>query len=68
MADAELKVSVDTDQFKAILDDFVQNTLPNAVREIVRDEMVSQESKSLMYEVSKIAIRQAIGYAASSSE
>ena len=42
MADEELKVSVDTDQFKAILDDFVQNTLPNAVREIVRDEIRKQ--------------------------
>ena len=38
MADIELNVSVDTDQFKAMLDAFVQNTLPGAVQEIVRSE------------------------------
>lgn len=51
MADAELKVIVDTEQFKSMLDDFVQNTLPNAVREIVRDEMHKQIKAAAMSSV-----------------
>ena len=51
MADAELKVIVDTEQFKAMLDDFVQNTLPDAMREIVRDEMHKQITATAMSSV-----------------
>ena len=51
-SNAEMKVSFDTTDLQALLNDFIEHTLPNAVREIVRDELVSQ----------------AIGYAASSNE
>ena len=42
MANAEMSVKFDTSDLQTLLDDFIQNTLPDAVREIVRDELGKQ--------------------------
>ena len=42
MSELEMKISVDTKELQSMLDDFIKNTLPNAVREIVRDEIRKQ--------------------------
>ena len=48
MSELEMKISVDTKQLQSMLDDFVKNTLPNAVREMVRDEMYKQVKEAAM--------------------
>ena len=48
MSELEMKISVDTKELQSMLDDFVKNTLPNAVREMVRDEMHKQVKEAAM--------------------
>ena len=48
MSELEMKISVDTKELQSMLDDFIKNTLPNAVREIVRDEMHKQFKAAAM--------------------
>ena len=48
MSELEMKISVDTKELQSMLDDFIKNTLPNAVREIVRDEMHKQVKAAAM--------------------
>ncbi|UOO89523.1 hypothetical protein LVJ82_00645 [Vitreoscilla massiliensis] len=48
MANAEMKISVDTKEFQSMLDDFIKTTLPNAVRAIVQDEMNKQAKAAVM--------------------
>ena len=48
MANVEMSVKFDTSDLQTLLDDFIQNTLPDAVREIVRDEMDKQIKEAAM--------------------
>ena len=48
MSELEMKISVDTKELQSMLDDFIKNTLPNAVREMVRDEMHKQVKEAAL--------------------
>ena len=48
MANAELSMELDASELKQVLDDFIQIDLPNAVREMVRDEMYKQVKEAAM--------------------
>ena len=48
MANAELSMKLDASELKQVLDDFIQIDLPNAVREIVRDELAKQVKEAAL--------------------
>lgn len=50
-SNAEMKVSFDTTDLQTLLNDFIEHTLPDAVREIVRDEMHKQIKEAAMSRV-----------------
>ena len=50
-SNAEMKVTFETTDLQALLSDFIHNTLPVAVSEIVRDEMHKQFKAAAMSRV-----------------